>query len=341
MTRSPLAAGYDISRVLKGGWQLAGGHGPVDTETALADMDRFVEAGITTFDCADIYTGVEELIGRWLRTRPAAAVEVHTKYVPDLDRLSTHSRSDVARGIDRSLQRLGVDALDLVQLHWWDYAVPGYVDAALWLNELRTAGKIRHVGLTNFDPQRLAEIADAGVPVVSHQVQYSVLDRRPAMAMAGECAARSIGLLCYGSLAGGFLSERWLDAAAPAGALENRSLVKYRLIIDEFGGWALFQRLLRVLHEIGVRHGAGMGSVAMRWVLDQPAVAGIIVGARHAEHLSSIDDALRLELTAADRAAIAAIHAEAAGPRGEVYELERIAGGVHASIMRYTLNRSQ
>ena len=139
-------------------------------------MDRFVEAGITTFDCADIYTGVEELIGRWLRTRSAAAaaVQVHTKYVPDLDRLSTHSRADVVRGIDRSLQRLGVDALDLVQLHWWDYDAPGYVDAALWLNELRAAGKIRHVGLTNFDRQRLAEIADAGVPVVSHQVQYSV-----------------------------------------------------------------------------------------------------------------------------------------------------------------------
>jgi aryl-alcohol dehydrogenase-like predicted oxidoreductase len=342
MTRTTLAPGYDISRVLKGGWQLAGGHGAVDPHTALADMDRFVEAGITTFDCADIYTGVEELIGRWLRTRSrnTARVQVHTKYVPDLDRLSSHSRADVARGIDRSLQRLGVDALDLVQLHWWDYDAPGYVDAARWLTDLQAAGKIRHVGLTNFDRQRVAEIADAGVPVVSHQVQYSALDRRPATAMAGECAARSIGLLCYGALAGGFLSERWLDAAAPADALENRSLVKYRLIIDEFGGWDMFQRLLRVLRDIGVRHGTGIGAVAMRWVLDQPSVAGIIVGARHADHLASIAAALMLELTAVDREAIAAIHAEAAGPGGEVYGLERIKGGVHASIMRYSLNRS-
>ncbi len=341
MTRATLAAGYDISRVLKGGWQLAGGHGAVDPQAALADMDRFVEAGITTFDCADIYTGVEELIGRWLRTRSAAAaaVQVHTKYVPDLDRLLTHSRADVVRGIDRSLQRLGVDTLDLVQLHWWDYDAPGYIDAALWLNELRTAGKIRHVGLTNFDRQRLAEIADAGVPVVSHQVQYSVLDRRPS-AMAADCVSRSIGLLCYGALAGGFLSERWLDAPAPAGALANRSLVKYRLIIDEFGGWDLFQRLLRVLQGIGARHGVGIGSVAMRWVLDQPGVAGVIVGARHAAHLPSIAAALTLGLTGADRDAIAAIQAEAAGPRGEIYGLERIKGGVHASIMRYTLNRS-
>jgi aryl-alcohol dehydrogenase-like predicted oxidoreductase len=340
MTRATLAPGYDISRVLKGGWQLAGGHGAIDPGAALADMDRFVEAGITTFDCADIYTGVEELIGRWLRTRSASAkaVQVHTKYVPDLDRLSTHSRADVTRGIDRSLQRLGVDALDLVQLHWWDYDAPGYVDAALWLNELRTAGKIRHVGLTNFDRPRLAEITGAGVPVVSHQVQYSVLDRRPA-AMATDCAARSIGLLCYGALAGGFLSEQWLNAPAPAGELENRSLVKYRLIIDEFGGWDPFQRLLHVLQDIGVRHGAGIGAVAMRWVLDQPSVAGIIVGARHADHLSSIAGAQSLELTSADREAIAEVQAEAAGPSGDVYGLERIKGGVHASIMRYTLNR--
>lgn len=340
--RSTLAPGYDISRVLKGGWQLAGGHGAVDSGEAIADMDRFVEAGVTTFDCADIYTGVEELIGQWRRMHPSAVarVQVHTKYVPDLDRLSTHARADVVRGIDRSLQRLGGDALDLVQLHWWDYDVPGYVDAALWLTELQRAGKIRHVGLTNFDSQRLIEIVGAGVPVVSHQVQYSVLDRRPAIAMAAECAKRSIGMLCYGSLAGGFLSERWLGAAAPSGALENRSLVKYRLIIDEFGGWDLFQRLLAVLHSIGMRHGVGIGAIAMRWVLDHPGVAGIIVGARHAGHLSSIADALTLKLTAADRDEIATVQADATGPAGEVYGLERIKGGVHASIMRYTLNRT-
>lgn len=339
MTRATLAKGYDISRVLKGGWQLAGGHGSIDASAALADMDRFVEAGITTFDCADIYTGVEELIGQWLRTRPAAAsgVQVHTKYVPDLDRLGAHSRADVARGVDRSLQRLGVDRIDVVQLHWWDYDAPGYLDAAGWLDELRAAGKVRHIGLTNFDRQRIIEIAEAGVPVVSHQVQYSVLDRRPS-SMVGECALRSIGLLCYGALAGGFISERWLDAAAPAGALENRSLVKYRLIIEEFGGWELFQRLLCVLRDIGARHGTGIGAVAMRWVLDQPGVAGIIVGARNSRHVPAIGDALAVTLTSADRDAIAAIHAEATGPGGEVYALERIKGGTHASIMRYTLN---
>jgi aryl-alcohol dehydrogenase-like predicted oxidoreductase len=339
MTRTTLARGYDISRVLKGGWQLAGGHGTVDADAALADMDQYVDAGITTFDCADIYTGVEALIGQWRQTRPAraAGVQVHTKYVPDRDRLATHSRLDVERGIDRSLQRLRTDALDVVQLHWWDYDVPGYVDAALWLNELRAAGKVRHIGLTNFDEHRLAEFVAAGVPVVSHQVQYSVIDRRPS-GMTSYCEAHSIGLLCYGALAGGFLSEQWLGAPEPA-SLDNRSLIKYRLIIDEFGGWPMFQRLLDVLQSIGSRHGAGIGAVAMRWVLDRPGVAGIIVGVRHAGHLSSIESALSLQLTDEDRSAIAEVHALASGPSGDVYGLERIKDGVHASIMRYSLNR--
>ena len=339
-TRVELTPGYSISRLIKGGWQLAGGHGPIESGEAMADMDRFADAGITTFDCADIYTGVESLIGRWLSTRrDAGAMQVHTKYVPDLDRLPTHSRADVVCGIDRSLARLGVDQLDLVQLHWWDYEMPGYVDAARWLDELRRAGKIRNIGLTNFDHVRLGEIVAAGVPVVSHQVQYSVIDRRPATAMASVCAERGVKLLCYGAVAGGFLSERWLGAPAPEQPLENRSLVKYLLIIEEFGGWERFQHLLAGLHVVGARHGVGIGAVAIRWVLDQPGVAGVIVGARHARHLDQLRAADTLRLDDTDRARIQAIQARGVGPAGDVYGLERVKGGRHASIMRYTLNR--
>lgn len=341
--RVGLAPGYTISCLLKGGWQLARGHGAIDPADALADMDRFVDAGITTFDCADIYTGVEALIGEWLRQRGAGgdtrSVQVHTKYVPDLDRLPTHSRADVVRGIDRSLSRLGVESLDLVQLHWWDYDVQGYVEAAAWLDEIRRAGKIRHVGLTNFDRQRVGEVIAAGIPIVAHQVQYSVLDRRPADAMAAFCGDHGIGLLCYGALAGGFLSNRYLGASDPTPPLENRSLVKYRLIIDEFGGWDRFQSMLIGLDAVAVRHGVGIGAIALRWVLDQPGVSGVIVGARHARHLEPAIQASRLALDPRDRADIARLQAESPGPRGDVYGLERIKGGPHASVMRYTLNQ--
>ncbi len=241
-----LAPGYSISRIIKGGWQLAGGHGPVDREQAFADMRKFAAAGITTFDCADIYTGVEEIIGDFLlRERDALLsgslpkVQVHTKFVPDLEQLKHIDKTYTEKIIDRSLLRLKVDRLDLVQMHWWDYSFPGYLDAAGFLADLREAGKIRHIGLTNFDAGHMQELLDAGIPVISNQVQYSVLDRRPEPDLIALCRKTGIKLLSYGAVAGGFLSERWLGQMPPK-TLENRSLIKYRLIIDEFGGFALF-----------------------------------------------------------------------------------------------------
>lgn len=346
VSRITLAPGYSISRLLKGGWQLAGGHGAVDVASALADMQAFVDAGITTFDCADIYTGVEALIGQYLARARARAgadegshVQVHTKCVPDLDALPSLTRRQVEAAVDRSRARLGVEALDLVQLHWWDYAIPGVLDAVSWLGDLRRAGKIRHVGLTNFDTAHLDAIAGTGVPVVSHQVQYSVLDRRASGTMAEACRRLGIGLLAYGSLAGGFLSERWLGQPAPREPLENRSLVKYRLIIDECGGWDYFQALLGAMKAVADRHGGTIGTVAIRWVLDQPGVAGVIVGARHGSHLARSCAAMDLVLDGADRARISAVQASASGPSGDVYALERVGGGRHASIMRYDLQR--
>lgn len=343
-THVELAPGYRISRLIKGGWQLAGGHGSVERERAIADMRAFAEAGITTFDCADIYTGVEELIGEFLRRwRPehqhaGEHVHVHTKFVPDLDALASLTAHDIRRIIDRSRERLGLRALDLVQFHWWDYDIHGLKDAAHYLDALRQEGRIRHLGVTNFDTARLGTLLDAGIPIASHQLQYSLLDRRAAGAMTALCLERGVGMLAYGAVAGGFLSERWLGVAEPTAPLENRSLVKYKLIIDEFGGWARFQELLRAMALIAERHAVRIGTVAIRWVLDQPGVAAAIVGARDAQHLPHTMAALGLQLTTQDRGELDAILARSAGPTGEVYALERDRQGTHGQIMRYNLN---
>ncbi|MBC7893943.1 MAG: aldo/keto reductase [Cytophagaceae bacterium] len=334
-----LAPDYSVSRLIKGGWQLAGGHGVVPQAAAHHHMAAFVDAGITTFDCADIYTGVESLIGEFLRTRPRGAVQVHTKCVPDLGRLATLTAHDIATTVDRSRTRLGVDALDLVQFHWWDLARGDFVAAARTLGDLQAAGALRHIGLTNFAVAPLERILDAGVPVVSHQVQYSLLDRRPASAMADLCVKRGIGLLCYGALAGGFMHERWLGAAEPAEPLENRSLVKYKLIIDECGGWARFQSLLSLLSGIAAEHGVRLGAIAIRWVLDQPGVAAVIVGARNTAHLPDTLAALTVELSAYQRDRLSDFLLESPAPRGDVYELERDREGRHGRIMRYDLGR--
>ena len=344
MIQVELAPGYRISRLIKGGWQLAGGHGPIDKAQAVKDMFAYAEAGITTFDCADIYTGVEELIGcflrEWRTVHPSQPVRVHTKYVPDLESLATLEPEAVEATIDRSLQRLGVPMLDLVQFHWWDYDVRGYVETADVLGELLLKGKIRNLGTTNFDAARLQQLLDAGVPVVSNQVQYSLLDRRPAGSLSRLCASHGVKLLCYGALAGGFLSRKWLDAPEPQEPQENRSLTKYKLIIDEAGGWNHFQELLKALARIGDKHRVSPGAVALRWTLDQPHVAAAIAGARSAVHLRETLEAVSFAFDDADRAAVRAILAKEPGPAGEIYALEREKGGRHARIMKTNLNRS-
>ncbi|MDZ4714570.1 MAG: aldo/keto reductase [Cytophagales bacterium] len=342
--RVELAPGFSISRIIKGGWQLADGHSGRSSSDPIEDMVAFADAGITTFDCADIYTGVEELIGRFLKLRKArqgsaSYIQVLTKFVPDRDALQTISKTYVEKIIDRSLQRLGVERLDVVQFHWWSYDIPRYVETACWLKELQQAGKIHLISGTNFDTQRVRELVAAGVPLATMQVQYSLLDRRPEKSLVEFGAKNCIHLLCYGTVAGGFLSERWLGAAEPKPPFENRSLLKYKLIIDAFGGWDLFQELLHCLKTIADNKNATLTSVASRYALDRRQVAGIIVGARSAEHIPATLDAFRFSLDAADVRTIENILAQARPVEGDVFELERDGDGPHGAIMRYNLNK--
>lgn len=340
-----LRPGHRISRVIKGGWQLAGDHGEVRREQAIADMEAFLDAGITTFDCADIYTGVEEMIGHFIadvRNRRGAEVAdrvvVHTKLVPDLGRLPDIRPDEVEAIVDRSLKRLQIERIPLVQFYWWDMSIGNAVEALDVLKECQKKGKIANLGATNWNTPVMDRFCDAGFDVVSAQVQYSVLDRRPAGAFSDWGARRNVQILAYGTLAGGFLTENWLGKPDPGFAFENRSLVKYRLIIDEFGSWDLFQALLRTLQAIGDKHGVALSSVATRWVLDQPQVAAAIVGARYARHLPKTLEVFGFALDAEDRAKIDAVLAQAGGPNGPVYGLEGDRSGRHGRIMKYNLN---
>jgi aryl-alcohol dehydrogenase-like predicted oxidoreductase len=189
----------------------------------------------------------------------------------------------------------------------------------------------------------MSELAAAGVPIVFHQVQYSLADARATHGMVEFCKANGIWLLCYGTVCGGFMSERWLGRPAPTPArnlspLENRSLTKYRLIIDEFGGWDLFQQLLGTLREIAAKHVTDIASVATRMILDRAQVAAAIVGAVNTSHLAAHAKIGGLILQDDDRRAIEAVTQHALGPAGDIYELERDRHGIHGRIMKYDLN---
>ncbi len=338
-------SGYSISKLIRGGWQLSGDHGDVDADQAIVDMIRFFDSGITTFDCADIYAGVEELIGRFrtelARTRGQTAlksIKIHTKYVPDRDELASLTLTQIENNIDRSLARLGQERLDLVQFHWWDYGVSGHIDVAGHLSSLREKGKINLIGLTNFDAQHLEELCDA-IDIASVQVQHSLLDRRASGDFAALAKNRGVCRFAYGVLAGGFLTDAWLGQQDPGFDFRNRSLVKYRLIIEEFGGWALFQELLAVLRSVADRRQTDVSTIALGTALDSSDIDAAIVGARYADRLPQTLRAIELELSDEDRKEIDAARNRSRGPHGPVYGLERDMTGRHGRIMKYNLGR--
>lgn len=348
LSQASLMPDYSISRVIKGAWQLSAGHSlgaQASREQMLGDMHAFVERGITTFDFGDIYVGVEELVGDYLaRLRQEqgdaarSSIQLHTKYVPDIDHLATHSFADAERIIHRSLHRLGVESLDLVQFHWWDYSVQGYVGALQDLARVQREGCIRLLGVTNFDVERMNEFTKAGVTPATIQLQYSLLDRRPENGMSAFCAEHGIQMLCYGTVAGGFLSDRYLGIPEPQPPFENRSLIKYKLIIDEFGGWEKFQALLQTLHHIAGKHQCSISTIASAYVLSRPQVAAVIVGAKDGSHLEENACIMELRLDASDLALIEKELSTSPGPKGDVYDLERN-DPKHAGIMHRNNNR--
>jgi aryl-alcohol dehydrogenase-like predicted oxidoreductase len=280
-----LAPDLATDRIINGMWQVAGGHGYIDHELAIADMMRYHEAGFTTWDLADIYGPAEDFIGQFRRKLLAIKGEEEldkiralTKWVPQPGRIT---RSVVNESIDRSLHRMGVSMVDLLQFHWWDYNNPYYMDALKYLSDLRDGGKIKHIGLTNFDTERLQIMIDSDLQIVSNQVQYSIIDRRPEIKMIPFCQENNISLLCYGSICGGLMSERYLGRMQPSAAeLNTLSLQKYKKMIDAWGGWSLFQELLSTLKRIAQKHNVTIANVAARYILNKSAVAGVIIGVR-------------------------------------------------------------
>jgi len=344
--RIALQGDYSISRVIKGGWQLAGGHGAINHEQAIKDMFAYYDIGITTFDCADIYTGVEELIGDFLKQlakqRGAAEkelVQVHTKYVPDRAALGQLKDSDVRAAIQRSCSRLGVERLDVVQFHWWDFGIEQYIEVALMLKNLQAEGLIRNIGLTNFDPEHTAKLLDHGVDILSNQVQYSVLDHRPEVSLLDFNHDHNIALFCYGTLAGGFISSKYLGKKEPSETelASNRSLIKYKLIIDDLGGWSVLQNLLRKLDDVGKRHNVSISEAALLYLLCKKQVAAVIVGLRDSHYAQSLHSIYDKNLSIKEMNEIEAVLGSKTQVLGDVYELERY-NQKHSEVMKYNLN---
>ena len=289
-TTIQLAPGLDISRVVTGLWQIADmerNTAPLDPVETAAFMAPYVQAGFTSFDMADHYGSSEIIAGTFKNTHPKGGqVQLFTKWVPKPGPIS---REDVRRNVQLALDRMQQSSIDLMQFHAWYYPDPSWLDALWYLTELKEEGLIKHIGLTNFDAAHLRVACASGIPIISNQVSHSLIDQRAYGKMAHVCEQYGVKLLAFGTLAGGFLTERWLGKPEPDQAeLETWSHMKYKRFIDAAGGWDVFQQLLKTVKEIADTHGVSMANISSRFMLENPQVAAVIVGARlgKSEHIA-------------------------------------------------------
>jgi len=319
MDNYELAPGLNISRIITGLWQIADMEKDgkkLDPVKTAQHMKPYVDEGFTTFDMADHYGSSEIIAGTFRQTNLQKPVQLFTKWVPKPGKLS---KEEVREAVKKSMDRMQTSSIDLFQYHAWNYADASYLDQLFMLQELKEEGLIRHLGLTNFDSAHLRIVVTSGIKIVSNQVCFSLLDQRAAGDMTEVCNEFGISILAFGTVAGGFLTDKWRNVPEPGqDELNNWSLMKYKRFIDVAGGWDKFQRLLETLNNISSKHDVNIANVATRYILDQPQVAGIIIGARlgASDHIASNQKLLEFNLSKQDKITIA----------GVIGELKKIAG---------------
>ena len=302
-----LAPDLSISRILTGLWQVADMERDgkvIDLQQAAQGLQPYLDAGLSTYDMADHYGSAELIAGLFRQQAGQRKVQLLTKWVPSPGK---GSKAKVRAAVQRSLDRLQMEQLDLLQYHAWNYADPSWLDDLYWLHELKEEGLIRHLGLTNFDAAHLNMVIQSGIRVVSNQICYSLLDQRAVGAMTAICKKQDIKILAFGTLAGGLLTEKAIGLPEkPADQMPNWSQMKYKRFIEVAGGWNAYQELLRVLLKIAQKHQVSVANVATRYILDQPAVGGVIIGARpgQSNHIQDNLRLLELELDQGNRSEI-------------------------------------
>jgi aryl-alcohol dehydrogenase-like predicted oxidoreductase len=284
-----------------------------DEATAWVQLDRFVEVGGTLVDTADVYSAgaSEEIVGRWLAAR---SKDVRRQVVlATKGRFPTGagtndaglSRRHLAWALDDSLRRLGVEAIDLYQVHAHDPLTP-IEETLRFLDDAIRAGKIHYAGFSNFTAwqlQKAVDVADARnlARPVTLQPQYNLLVREIEWEIIPACSAEGLGVLPWSPLGGGWLTGKYRRDERPKGATRlgenpNRGVEAYDRRSRVERTWDV----IAALHQIAEARGASMAQVALAWLVDRPAVTSVILGARNLDHLEDNLGAADLHLSAAE-----------------------------------------
>lgn len=306
--KAALAPDLSISKIITGLWQIADMErdgSTLDPKATAEFMHPYVDAGFTSFDMADHYGSSEVITGTFQKTHPDKKVELFTKWVPNTGKIS---REDTRAAVMLALDRMQQSSIDLLQFHAWHYPDPSWLDGLFYLKELQEEGLIKHLGVTNFDAAHLRVALASGIPLVSNQVCHSLLDQRAKGKMADVCKEYPVKLLAFGTLAGGFLTDKWLGKSEPSQEeLKTWSEMKYKRFIDAAGGWEPYQHLLSTVKVIADTHQVSMANIATRAILENPSVASVIIGARlgQSEHIADNQRMLEINLSNDELNAIA------------------------------------
>lgn len=304
-----------ITRVGLGTWAIGGGNwssawGSQDDQQSIAAIHRALDLGINWIDTAPVY-GLghsEEIVGQALKGRSERPfIFTKSSLVWDESRkaTSTLKADSVKRECEASLRRLGIDAIDLYQIHWPN-PDPEIEEGWAAMAELKQEGKVRHIGVSNFDVAQM-ERAQRIAPVETLQPPYSLINRRIEQAILPYCQQHNIGVIAYSPMASGLLTGKMT-----AQRIADMEPDDWRRNGVQFQEPRLSQnlQLADVLRRIGERHNASTGAVAIAWTLRNPAVTAAIVGARRPNQIEETVTAANLQLTGDDLAEIDAfLHA--------------------------------
>ena len=277
-----------------------------DETTSHAILDRFVDAGGTFIDTADVYSrgASEEIIGRWLATRGGSdglTIATKARFPMSEDPADRGAgRDHLLRAVDASLSRLGVDVIDLYQVHAWDPDTP-LEETLQALDDLVTAGKIRYAGVSNYTAWQLQRAVltaqhNGWAPIVSLQPKYSLLSRDIELELLPLCLEANLGLLPWSPLAGGWLTGKYTPDERPTGDTRlgenpSRGIEAYDLRNTD-RTWAI----LEVVRAVAEARGASTSQVALNWVRGRPGVTSVLLGARTVEQLADNLGALDWEI---------------------------------------------
>jgi aryl-alcohol dehydrogenase-like predicted oxidoreductase len=306
------AVGFGAWAIGGGGWEYA--WGPQDDHESIAAIHKALELGVNWIDTAAVY-GLghsEEIVAHALKEWRGARPYVFTKCVLTWDAKGKitpdHSSASIRKECDASLKRLQVETIDLYQMHWPppDNGA-GLEEAWRTLAALQEEGKVRWIGVSNFDASQLKR-AESIAPITSLQPPYSILRRQIEAQTLPYCEQRNIGVIVYspmfsGMLSGGMTRERAASLPKDDHRSRNPEYKEPRLSKN--------LELVEKLKEIGARHGRSAGEVAIAWTLRSPAVTGAIVGARNAKQAEGVFHSQDFRLTAP-----------------EIQEIETVSSGV-------------